>query len=174
MAEAGVPGLRWQGGRQVGRVSFVSEGDVRYTEAMNLKAIIGLLLVLGLIVGGAGGAWGWKKWTASEERGVSLALTVALSPEQESENEEKYNLLMDDESILQPIVKEMSLISFYGVQTESQAIELLRKRSRVLFKDESTIWVVHRAERRERELNDRLGRMLGDVFVLHAFPSKAE
>jgi len=141
---------------------------------MNLKAIIGLLLVLGLIVGGAGGAWAWKKWTVSEERGVSIALKVAPSPEQRSESEEKYNLLMDEESILQPIVKDLSLISFYGVQTESQAIALLKKRSRVLFKDELTIWVVHRAERRERELNDRLGRMLGDVFVSHAFPRPPE
>ena len=119
-------------------------------------------------------AWAWKKWTASEERGVSLALTVALSPEQESENEEKYNLLMDEESILQPIVKELSLISFYGVQTEAQAIELLKKRSRVLYHDDVTIWVVHRAERRERELNDRLGRMLGDVFVSNVFPRPSE
>ena len=142
---------------------------------MNLKAVIGLLLVLGLIVGGVGGAWVWKKWTASEERGVSLTLNTAPSFEQRPEIEKKYNLLLDEESFLQTIVKEMSLISFYGVQTESQAVELLKKRSRVLLKkDGVTIWVVHRAERRERELNDRLGRMLGDQLVKQAFPRPPE
>jgi len=141
---------------------------------MNWKAIVGWLLVLGLIVGGAGGSWAWKKWTASEERGVSLTLKVAPSPEQRDEMESQYNLLMDEESILQLIVKEMSLMSFYGVQTESQALELLRERNRVLFKDEVTIWIVHRAERREREFNDRLGRMLGDQFMKNAFSPQPE
>lgn len=136
---------------------------------MNLKAIISTIAVLGLIVGGGAGWWAWGKWTASEERGVSLTLHKTPPVEQRPEIEEAYNRLLDNENFLQPIVKEMALMSFYGVESEKEAVELLRERSKVFFKTEDTIWIVHRAQRRERPENDRLGRMLGDEFVKNVF-----
>lgn len=141
---------------------------------MNLKAIIAAVAALALLVGGGVAWWAWGKWTASEERGVSLQLKMTPPVEQRAEIEEAYNRLLDDEDFLQPIVKELALTNFYSVQSEKEAIDLLRERSKVFFKTENTIWIVHRAQRRERPENDRLGRMLGDQFVKKAFQQGEE
>ena len=140
---------------------------------MNWKGIIGSLVVVGLLVGCGVGWWAWGKWTSVESRGVSLQLKVAPDPEKRDELLDLYNGLLDDADVLQPIVQELALMGFYGVQSERDAIAMLRDRSKIEFSpnDERTLWILHRAQRREREDSDRIGRMLGDEFVKYAFPN---
>lgn len=112
--------------------------------------------------------------TAWEERGVSLQLKTAPSVEHRAETTVAYNALLDEGNFLRTIVQDLGLVAFYGAPSEEAAIELLKERSKVLFKDERTIWILHRAQRHERDFNDRLGRALGDAFVAAAFPGPPE
>ena len=174
MAKTDLRQACWQVGREVGRLWFVSWGKVRYSKSVKLKGILIALVVLGLIVGSVGAWWAWGRWTNSEERGVSLTMGNTPPPEQRPLLEKQFNETLDQESFLLPIVQEMGLVSFYGVQGEDEAVLQLRERSRLRFKDASTIWIVHRAERRRRGMSDQIGRMLGEKFINSQFPDSTQ
>lgn len=137
--------------------------------AMN-KGIILSLLVLVLLVGGIGAWYVGSRLTRMEQRGVALTLKVTPTPEERKRLEKGFNEILDREELLTPIIKDFGLVEFYGVAGEDEAVAEMQERSEVYFKDELTLWIVHKARRYQREKNDSIGKRLGQDFVKQAFP----
>lgn len=139
---------------------------------MSAKGIIAALIGVGLLIGGLGLWYVWARFTKMEERGVGLTLRAEPSKEERERMEKELNLVLDDDKLIDSLVADCDLVSFYEAASRDEAKAMARERSRVYFYTPKRLFIVHQAKRYRRGENDEIGKRLGELFREAAFGSQ--
>ncbi|MBK1834247.1 hypothetical protein [Roseibacillus ishigakijimensis] len=130
-----------------------------------MKAFIAFVLFLFFAIGAGVGFYGWKKWTAIEERGVALALAKPVEKDEKEMLEMRYNKILDMDEVLLPTIEAHNLKGFYQVKSDEEALKLFREDSLVKLPGGRDLHVIFKGPRSTREERDAASRTLAEQFV---------
>lgn len=130
-----------------------------------MKAFIAFVILLFLAIGVGGGFWAWGKWTKMEDWGLALDLGQPVEESEREMMEKRYNLVLDDNAMLEKTVTEHNLQDYYGVSSKEEAVAKLKEDTFVSIKKERVLHVLFRGERRTRDKREAAVRTLSVDFL---------